>query len=122
MARVGEQRDAAQLHLRWVRGAVRPFWKARHALRNRRLRATHEATMVRLRHGVLTAYRDFREQAGDFTPYIHAERERREREQRERQERWEQERRRREPGERRQRVAAMNGAPGAPVWGYTLLE
>lgn len=122
MARVTEQRDAAQRHLHWVRGVARPFWKARHALRNRRLRATYDATMERLRQDVLSAYRDFREQAGDLTPYVHAEIERRERERRERQEQREEERRRREPGERMERAAAMAGAPGEPVWGYTLLE
>lgn len=122
IAHVTEQRDAAQCHLHWVRGAVRPFWKARHAVRNRRLRATYDVTMERLRREVLAAYRDFREQAGDLTPYVHAERERRELERREREERSEQERRRREPEERRERAAAMAGAPGEPVWGYTLFE
>ncbi|MFF2354819.1 hypothetical protein ACFVVL_34275 [Kitasatospora sp. NPDC058115] len=117
IARIDEQEEAARRHLRWVRPAARPFWKTRHALRNRRLRATYDSTMERLRDDVRTAYRTFREQAGDLTPYVHAELERQERESREWREQRERETRERAPA----RAAAMAEAAGRPVWGYTLV-
>ncbi|MFF8770629.1 hypothetical protein [Kitasatospora sp. NPDC015120] len=116
IARTEEQASAARRHLRWVRPAARPFWKTRYALRNRRLRRAYDSTMERLGNDVRTAYREFREQAGDLTPYVHAELERRERESREWREQRERETRERAPA----RAAAMAEAAGRPVWAYTL--
>jgi hypothetical protein len=89
---------------------TRIVWQIRYGRRNRRLRENHDATVERLRAMVLTAYRDFAEQAGDLTDRIEAEEKRRD-----------QDRRDREEDGRRLRTIAMAQA-SAPLWAYGIRE
>lgn len=97
---VEEERRAVRALYRKPGVLPRAFWKARRAPGNRR-RARHHGTMERLRDRALTAYREYREQAGDLTPLVQAERERHERRLHELRARMEEERREREPGSAR---------------------
>ncbi|MFI6449438.1 hypothetical protein [Kitasatospora sp. NPDC050543] len=118
---VEEERRALRALYRKPGMLPRALWNAGHAPGNRR-RARYDRTMERLRHSVLTAYRDYREQAGDLTPRIQGEHERQERRMRELRAQMEEEQREREPRERAARAAAMAGAPGEPVWAYAVHE
>ncbi|MBC2908071.1 hypothetical protein [Streptomyces cupreus] len=118
METVDEEEGQAHRHLRWIPGVLpRTLWKIRHARRNRKLRIDYDATMERLRYDVLTAYRNYREQAGDLTRLVTAAREDEDRRLRALQERTEREDREREVQERTKRAAVMADAPGRPVWG-----
>jgi hypothetical protein len=105
-----QEEQAGRYRRRPWRFHARVLWQIRYQRRNRRLRENHDATMERLRAMVLTAYRDFAEQAGDLTDRVEAEKERRE----------EDERHREEDG-RRLRTLAM-GQVTAPLWAYGIRE
>ncbi|MEV5434251.1 hypothetical protein [Streptomyces sp. NPDC052701] len=121
MKTVDEENRQASLHLYPKSGLLaRVLWRVRHARRNRRLRAGYPTTMERLRRDVLTAYRDYREQAGDLTRYVRTVREQEKRRKRALWEQAEQECRERDRRARAERAAAMAEAPGRPVWGYRL--
>lgn len=112
MTRVRAEEQAASKHLRPPYGtAERLVWRLRYANRNRRLRASYDATMDRLRREVLAAYQDYLDSAGDMTEYVVAAELRREEQRRA----W-------EAQQRDARAAAIRDAREGRLWGYRLRQ